>query len=173
VADYWNPPSWKLDQKLRTTFDSLRKALNVNLDDVFDSLTGLLSFQASAEGVWTAYTPTNVNVTVGNGVQVAEYKRIGKTVFVSYFLLLGSTTAFAGSIDIGLPVAARASIYQTLSASYVDSGTREYTGSARLSGSVARLVHSESGNFGVINGTNPFTWTTSDSIHITGVYQAA
>lgn len=125
---------------------------------------------------WTTYTPTNINVTVGNGTQTARYAKIGKTVFVSYRLVWGSTTSFGGIPTIGLPSTTN-SFVMTM-AQLTDSGSSNYIGS----------ISADSGSTGVaprsttisgttarhdsfVNATTPFTWTTGDSLSFSLTYE--
>src|SRR5688500_13674507 len=59
---------------------------------------------AALDAAWTSYTPTNTNVTVGNGTLYAAYIQAGKTTTFVWALLFGSSTSLGGTIDIGLPV---------------------------------------------------------------------
>lgn len=126
--------------------------------------------------IWQDYTPSNTNVTVGNGTQVARYAQIGKTVFVEYALTFGSTTAFSGTVDIGLPVSA-ADPGQDMSLGAVhmlDAGTTNRTGVIVLDSPTVtsvRFIPDSSGSF--VNATNPHTWTTSDRLSFLAVYEAA
>lgn len=126
---------------------------------------------------WTTYTPSNTNITVGNGTQTASYTRVGRVIVFKYHLVWGSTTSYGGQIEVGLPVAAVGAISQVLgSALLVDAATRVYVATARLdtaSGSQAIVGHTESGGAGSVDATNPFTWTTNDVLSVTGTYEAA
>jgi hypothetical protein len=128
-------------------------------------------------GFWEAFTPSNTNVTIGNGTQVARTMRIGRTVFVHYSLVFGSTTAFSGNAQIGLPVPAASTIFNGMhgSAYIIDSGTTERPATTRqASGSTTQvlIVHGVSGA-GIVNATSPMTWTTNDAVGFTLVYEAA
>jgi hypothetical protein len=125
---------------------------------------------------WTAYTPTNTNVTLGNGTQVARYQRIGRTIYVKYNLTFGSTTSYGGNVSIGLPVAAAATGQSVGSVSILDTGTANYVGVALVteSATVATIHHSVPGsNAGAVNATAPMTWTTGDVLRMTVIYEAA
>ena len=56
-----------------------------------------------------------------------------------------------------------------------DAGTRGFPGSCNIASNAATMGfhHPESGNFGAVNGTNPMTWTTNDSLFWTITYEAA
>lgn len=61
--------------------------------------TGLLA--------WQSYTPTVTGWTVGNGTFDCRYAKLGKTVFVAFYFVDGSTTAettqFIFTLPPGLP----------------------------------------------------------------------
>jgi hypothetical protein len=127
-------------------------------------------------GVWTLYTPTDTNITVGNGSRSARFTQIGKTVHFRWALQFGSTTALpASSASIGLPVeVAAAGITQEALATYLDNGSRTYIGRATMAagGTSGVLIHTESGT-GNVGTTAPFTWTNGDNIRVSGTYEAA
>jgi hypothetical protein len=73
---------------------------------------------------WTTYTPSNSGITVGNGTQTARYVKVGKTVFVSYRFVLGSTSSVSGAVYVGLP-STNAS-YSVCTVQVTDSGSGNY-----------------------------------------------
>lgn len=124
-------------------------------------------------GAWQAYTPSNTNITVGNGTQTAFYTRLGRLVAVRYRLVWGSTTAFGGTIRIGLPVTAAAGS-QLGSAYQLDSGTREYIANCEVGrSSVTSMGVISTEGTGLTNSTSPFTWTTNDELAASITYEAA
>jgi hypothetical protein len=143
---------------------------NTNVRDNLDVLAPL-------SAAWTTYTPTFTNLTIGNGSRSAAYIQVGKTVIYAGRLDWGSTTsATASDTFVSIPVAptqamaerSRGSVY------IVDSGTRGYVGVCYLPNTTTMgFSHTESGNFGQVNGTNPITWTTNDNLTWTITYQAA
>lgn len=122
---------------------------------------------------WTAYTPTNTNVTVGNGLQSARFTRMGRTIFWEYQLIWGTTTAFGGTVEIGLPAAAyQSSTGITGSVFCQDATGNTFIGLATtVSASVVQLRLNNTPN--VVNATVPFTWTTSDALVVGGSYEGA
>jgi hypothetical protein len=128
-------------------------------------------------GAWTPYTPTNVNITVGDGTQTARYTRIGDTVHFVYELIWGSSTAFGGAIDIGLPVAAAAALSVTALFSGYAADANGAANSRTLSGFItsvgAATVRPRGDGAHAITGSVPFTWTTSDVLQFGGIYEAA
>jgi hypothetical protein len=131
-------------------------------------------------GEWEDYTPSNTNVTVGNGTETARFCRIGNTVFWRYSLRWGSTTSYGGDIQIGLPVtmANPASDPQSPAGagSVTESGVASQPVTATASASdddSVRLVHHELTSNGFVDATAPFTWGTADKIDVGGSYEAA
>ncbi len=152
-------------------------ATSITDADITDqrSTTGLARLYADigitpAAG-WTAYTPSNTNVTLTGATQTAYYRQIGKTVHFQYRLVFGGSTAFTGTVQIGLPVAAARE--QIVTAYSFENGVRSYVGAGVIQGSNVVPVHSESGNAGNINATAPFTWGNLDKLLIGGTYEAA
>jgi len=91
--------------------------------------TVLTANSAQADGVewggaWTTYTPSNTGITVGNGTQTARYAKIGKTVFVSYRFVLGSTSSVSGAVYVGLP--STNSSYSACTVQVTDAGSGNY-----------------------------------------------
>lgn len=129
---------------------------------------------------WQSYSPTWTNLTVGNGTVNASYIQTGKTVTFKVYLLWGSTTSVAGSVQVTLPVTSVA----------ID-------GSGRSMGQVTLLdlsnfwqgplmfidtTHVVLRWFAVsgtgivstnLSSTSPNTWTTSHQWHCWGTYEGA
>jgi hypothetical protein len=108
---------------------------------------------------------TFTNLTKGNGTVTAFYQQVGKWVWYFGRFDWGSTTSATGTtttISLPLTASAQHTVF-TGSVNLVDSGTRGFVGVIRLASTTTALItHTESGNFGDMNGTNPFTWTTND-----------
>lgn len=131
--------------------------------------------KAYVDGLFPApatYTPTNSNVTVGNGTQTARYLTIGKLVYASYSLTGGTTTSFAGIISIGLPVAAVSVVGG--GGNLRNFGTQSYTITPALgSTTTVTLVHGESGGTGRIDNNSPFTFGNDDTLQFVVLYEKA
>lgn len=127
---------------------------------------------------WTAYTPVwtaaSSNPAIGNGTISGRYLQVGKVVHYYGRILAGSTTTYgSGDWRISLPVAAQTTPGTTGAATCGDAsatsaGSRPATMDL-ITSTTMRLVSPS----GVVAGTVPFTWTTSDDVrwHIT--YEAA
>lgn len=132
--------------------------------------------QASAIPAWATYSPTNTNITVGNGTQTAFWVQSGSIAYVRYSLVWGSGTSFGGVIQIGLPTAAKASTLQVGAAYLLDSGTQHYPAIALIgeaSASTMNIHHPTSSGSGDITASNPFVWTTGDKLIVTATYEVA
>lgn len=135
------------------------------------SITSAQLVPAAWLAAWTSYTPTDTNVTVGNGTRLARYLQIGKTVHFMWDLTFGSTTAFTGTVNVGLPVAPAATGRWAVGAFLLDSGTQTYGWVASITSGTSVAVPTSSSGGGA-NATTPFTWTTNDRLTVSGTYEA-
>jgi hypothetical protein len=140
--------------------------ITLGTDELVHSGTGI-----DVLGPWLDYTPSNTGITIGNGTQVAKYIVIGKTCHVRWRLTFGSTTAITANARVGLPFAAADTC--SLDGKYV--GTRTWIGGlvVGVGGTDGPLCHTESGNNGRLNATNPTTFGTGDFLVISGSYEIA
>jgi hypothetical protein len=141
----------------------------------------LTANSAQADGVewsggWTTWTPTWVNLTVGNGTLTARYNQIGKTVNFELRFVMGSTSSMGSLPNFTLPVSSnidKGSFNLTLE----DVGVGAFFGVADIFGGVCYpLVFNAAGTYvtnSYFTATVPMTWTTSDSFMIRGSYEAA
>lgn len=116
----------------------------------------------SRSKVWQSFTPGIANITIGNGTITGRYSVDGKVVNYIGQLNWGSTTSASGYFVVNLPTNAFGSLI-TGSVIMIDGGIRAWTGScAPWSAGQFYIVHTESGNFGGVNQSNPFTWGSGD-----------
>lgn len=136
-----------------------------------DPITGI-------QAVWTTYTPTTTNITIGNGSVVGNFTRIGKTVDFFCQFTFGSTSALTASPTFTLPVTAlnlgwmagECTAFDTSAAAYFPIGGVADT-TARV---LCRAWPTTAGNaFAGLSATFPMTWATGDQLTILGRYQAA
>ena len=136
----------------------------------------------AATGAWAAWTPTFTNLTVGNGTLTARYIQSNKTVNYSLHFVFGSTSSISGTTTISLPVTAAstaASQAAVISVWYLDAGVDTYFGQSNpddrtttnfrlnVGGGTTTLLTVTTN----VNATSPFTWTTSDAIYVSGMYE--
>jgi len=133
--------------------------------------TGLLA--------WQTYTPVLSNGwSGGNGTWTARYVQIGKTVHVSAYFVIGSTTTKGAGMNISLPVTAFNSAMQINGKVYGSIAGNLYPldFTALTSTTIAIKTIVTNGTYGVFNdvtGTTPATWNTNDVIYFGLTYQAA
>lgn len=132
---------------------------------------------AALSDVWTSYTPAISNFSLGNGSTSGSYLRFGKFVCFWASFTFGSTSAAAtGACGISLPVNAARTSINNLYAMIADaSPVNEYLAFPRLASVGVVGVYAQ-GTTGVrtnLSTTSPFTWTTSDTVHVAGTYEAA
>lgn len=155
-----------------------------DLNDAVEALEAKVAIGNTVLGTYTAYTPTFLNVTAGNGTTSGAYCRVNN--FVHYYgsFTLGSTSAVTGSISIVLPINMNADvavaipiigmmILQDASAAVTYQGLARHNGSS--SSTFAGVIRAD-GTFATWQGpnaTNPMTWATGDSINFNLYYRAA
>lgn len=130
-------------------------------------------------GAWTAYTPSNINITVGNGVQAAAYVRVGRFIAVRYSLVWGTTTTFATGVTIGMPVAGAAGFGGGGSFYELDTGTNHYGGivipgygTAGATATSAMCVYPSGGTIGTAHPGGA-AWASTDRLVAGFFYEAA
>jgi hypothetical protein len=119
---------------------------------------------------WTTYTPSWTNLTVGNGVTAAQYRYVPGGIWVKGRLTFGTTTSITGNPSQTIPNSETSSASSGNSlgvALFNDSGTRIFIGAIDCAASSTTFTfnHTESGNSGGVNATNPMTWVTGDIIY--------
>ena len=154
------PKSWGVEEELTSA------NFNAEIRDPLLALTG----------ADTAYTPTIGGFTTGNGTATGAYSRVGKRIYFYARLTFGSTSAAASAvITMTLPVTSNGvagffvgEFYDASASTYYRAGTRQ--GSTTT---VALYVQGTNGVMSAPSTTSPFTWTTSDTVSVWGVYTAA
>lgn len=132
---------------------------------------------------WTPWTPTFVNMTVGNGTLTAVYSRTGRRIFFYIKFVFGSTSAMGTSPTYTLPVAAAARYDNTTldvlgTVMILDSATANFAGVSMYGSSTTGVIQvlNASATFVTVNGlsaTAPMVWAVNDGFVIYGVYEAA
>jgi hypothetical protein len=123
-------------------------------------------------GAWTAYTPTFVNFTLGNGTVTSFFCRNGKTVHLTGSITFGSTSSIATFAGFILPINS-ARIEQNGSSCYTDTGAVSVGGITRTTSvNIASWTMSNSlANFGAVGAAHPFTWGNGDILSWTLTYE--
>lgn len=139
-----------------------------------DNLTGTANDIANDIYIQNkSYTPqwtgSISNPNIGNGSLLGNYARLGRFVFVTIELLIGSTTTFgSGSWRFGLPTTSSGLSHQGSAVSTDQPGGTAYIGAATTNyANNFCLITTPTGNVGP---TIPFTWGTGDIIRLTIQY---
>lgn len=120
---------------------------------------------------WTDVTPSWTNVTLGTGgTNAGRYRYEGDCIRYSGEMDLGTGGSITGDVALAMPASLSPTGYaqgRTVGhGMFMDAAVRGYQLSWRIKGGTSVLTpyHTESGNLGVVNGTNPFTGGVDDQI---------
>lgn len=126
---------------------------------------------------WATWSPTYASLTIGNGTVVAKYGFFGRTVFLQWNFVLGSTSSVGSAPTVSLPVATAAGGTALLvgeTAYYDTSATTVYSGQTNGASPFTLFTWTVSGaNIvrGSVSSTSPFTWATGDVMSVYLVYE--
>lgn len=143
--------------------------------------SGLISGSGSSLGAWTAYTPTvsGTGWALGNGTIAGHYSQIGKRVAFTVEITWGTTSTFGASpnnLGLSLPVT-RSARQAVLSGQAHDISTtnRFALSCISLTPTTFEPLYAEPTANTLIgcSANAPFTWASTDTIKITGMYEAA
>ena len=129
---------------------------------------------------WSTWVPVWTNLTVGNGVVVARYLRLGNLLFYVVRVTLGSTSSINGDVSCTLPVNAlvSGSQYYRGYGIYVDAGVNVYEGETFIAstGGVSFYVNNVAYTYlqrDTLSATKPHTWANTDILAGGGWYEVA
>ena len=139
--------------------------------------------QVGSGTAWATWSPSYVNITVGNGTVVSKYREIGKWVQLYYDLTFGNTTSISTNNTISLPVTA-SSDYVVAEGNLIgactahDASGQVYTGATRIqtTTTMVPVVYRADSTYTFESGLTsaiPMTWTTNDKLNFTMSYEAA
>jgi hypothetical protein len=131
---------------------------------------------------FTNYTPIFTGFfgtppTLGNGTISGNYIRIGNLVYFSASVVFGSTTTFGSggtAYAISLPFSTTNAL-RFGQAIILDAGTAWYRNfqAEALSNGNSTYFSMSSGGTNQVSPTSPITFTTSDAIYASGIYEVA
>lgn len=122
----------------------------------------------------TSWTPTLTNLTLGNGTQVAKYRRVGKLVDFEWHLILGSTSAVGTGPRLTLPASMSTDFFTNKMLSsdvwFVDSGAATWRGVAVIvAANEIRLDYfTAAPALATVTATAPFAFGTADWLQARG-----
>lgn len=112
---------------------------------------------------WTPYTPTFVNLTLGNGTALARYWKLGRFVHTSGLITLGSTTVMnTNPVTISLPFIAGTALPLGHGIAQDVSANLMLPGAAVIFDPNTFLLRMANGSPLTVN--NPFTFAPPDTI---------
>jgi hypothetical protein len=131
------------------------------------------------DAVWTTWSPTYANLTIGNGTVTARYMEMGETFVAHWVFTLGSSSAVGTGPTVSLPVTTGSAVETPIGTAYMlNAGTQGYHGIVLIATSTTvRIVGSLSSGTYVedvtVSATVPFTWGTADKLIIAVVGERA
>ena len=144
--------------------------------------TGPTGPSASDALQWTTYNPSwtasTANPAIGNGTITGRYKAIGKTVFVSVKITMGTSTTFGtGTWRVSLPVAAFSTNSAIIPTLFNNNGNdwfqgTSYTEYAGSTSYVTLVLDRGTTGSAAITSAIPFTWGSTDSFSFVGSYES-
>jgi hypothetical protein len=137
---------------------------------------------ASDSLAWTTYAPSwtaaSSNPSIGNGTITGRYKQIGKTVFVSIKIVMGTSTTYgSGNWRIALPVNAVNADAVILPTTFLRNTVAWYQGNSITAWQgdasyVTLLVNQGATGSPAVSGSVPFSWQSTDNLTICGSYES-
>jgi len=131
---------------------------------------------------WTVYSPSwtasTTNPVIGNGTITGRYKAIGKTVFVSVKINMGTSTTYgSGTWRVSLPVNAFSASSAMFPTVFLDNGFNwfqgtSYTEYGGATSYVTPVWDKGATGSAAIDSTTPFTWGSTDSFSFAGSYES-
>ena len=158
-----------------------------DINDAMEAVQTKLAIGNTVIGTYTAYTPSFINITLGNGTVTSAYCQVNKLVHYYGKFVFGSTSAFpGGNASIGFPIAPDVvssspfsfTAFGTTSITDVSVGTA-YAGIAQCNlGGTAFFPGTQSTSGAYSQWTNigtaiPMTWATGDFITWNLIYRIA
>jgi hypothetical protein len=131
------------------------------------------------------YTPAWTNLTIGNASQVADFTMIGKTVYFRIDIVLGNSSSVGTNASFTFPVTSKS--YSTgtaatqpigqfrvwdASPAAVYDGLIMWKSTADAYPEVIKTDSTYAASI-LLSATVPITWTTSDEIHLVGMYESS
>jgi hypothetical protein len=130
-------------------------------------------------GAWKTWAPVlSGGFANGNGVWDAKYTQIGKTVHFKAYFVAGTTSTYGAAMRLSYPVPPALSETALNVVGYFGESTSRHPFATTVNTStyMAFGVMNAAGTYVVLNNmtaTIPFTWSSGDTIQVSGTYEAA
>lgn len=149
-----------------------------------NNIEAFLAGMSTIQDAWTDYTPTwtatGGTPTIGNGTLAGRYVKVGKLVVLNIAVVMGSTTSIGTTTawTFSLPFAAASSgLTQVLTVRVLDTlpTATAYVGHGAVASGGSTFAIRTHAATALVGYNSPFSFTVadSDSIHISGTYEAA
>jgi hypothetical protein len=128
---------------------------------------------------WTDFTPSSYGaITVGNGTVTARYMESNTTIIAQMKFVFGSTSSISGATFFTLPVAPKTNNHFFSNVYLYDNGSGNFFGSLQVASGGVTYLYAASRpatyiEYNSVNSGLPFTWTNTDEIYATVVYEKA
>lgn len=127
------------------------------------------------------YTPTWTNLTIGNGTNASRFSMSGKRVNYRLVFILGSTSSVGTGPRVTLPIAASSTYsdgHEMISGMILDQGSAYIPGGVIWASSTTADLYARNSTASYVyltacTASIPMVWTTTDSIKMSGTYEAA
>lgn len=142
---------------------------------------GVPAWATASSGLpaWSAFTPSSFGaITVGNGTVTCRYMESNTTIIAQMKFVFGSTSSISGATFFTLPVAPKTNNFFFGNVYLYDNGAANYFGSLQVASGGVTYLYAASRpatyvEYQSVNATLPFTWTNTDEIYATVVYEKA
>lgn len=138
------------------------------LDGVTSAVQTQINSKLTTPGVWTSWTPSWSNLTIGNAYNYGRYIKIGSFVHATVEFTWGSTTSASSVFIPDIPTGASGSIAFTGNGWAFDASATVWN---NITWSPGGYLIAANGNR--VNQTVPWTWATGDIIRLSISYEAA
>ena len=156
-----------------TDLNGLISEFNGNIDNTNIKASAAIAFSKLAADAWTAYTPTLVGITLGNGSLSGKYIKIGRKVELCINFTAGSTTTFGGAVfTFSLPFTASDTKEKGI-AQVLDASPGSFYCAVAHKGTTTTVEVYTNQSLQACDADYPFTWTTNDSIALNLTYESA
>lgn len=159
------------------TSDDLVVTVNDPLGTPANRKVTLANLALGIGGAWTAWTPTWVNLTIGNGTNDWKYMQIGKSVWFRGVTIFGTTTTMGTGPTFTLPVTSIAVPHTNMQIATLKlyNGGGNFNGEVNWATTTTGLLQTwdVNNNTSPVNATSPGTWANGWGIFAQGFYEAA
>lgn len=144
--------------------------LNAHIQALAESVQDAINTKVPLAPV--SYTPTFTGLTVGDGLVVAKYTKIGNIIIDEITIGFGSTTAITGAVTVGgMQPAITSGAYLPCGNAILNAGGGSYVGTVTQATTTAVNILAQNSSSTYLSVSNlsssvPATWVVSNAIFI-------